>query len=130
MYTLVVDDEVVSRKKMQVILKKYGDCIAFNNGADAIEEFRKSLKMKNHFDLIALDVSMPNMDGPDVLKVIRSIEENYKIPPNKRTIVIMVTADSNQKTVVSSIKAGCNDYLVKPFNKDIVREKLKKFNLI
>ena len=130
MYTFVVDDEVVSRKKMQVILKKYGDCIAFDNGKDAIEKFRESLKSQNYIDFIALDVSMPNMDGPDVLKEIRSIEKNYKIPPNKQVIVIMVTADSNQATVVSSIKAGCNDYLVKPFNKDIVRDKLKKFNLV
>ncbi len=130
MKILVVDDEIVSRKKMQLIMKRYGICLAFDNGKHAIDAFQNALKNGSPFDLVTLDVSMPDMDGREVLIKFRELEVEYNISKNNCAVILMVTANSDQQTVVSSIQAGCNDYVVKPFNKEKINDKLLKFGLL
>ena len=62
-----------------------------------------------HFDLVLLDVMMPNMDGWDTLKAIRKNKKTERIP------VIMITAVNEEQKVVSGLKIGADDYIVKPF---------------
>jgi two-component system chemotaxis response regulator CheY len=64
------------------------------------------------------------MDGVDVLKRIRGMEQDKNVPESKRVKVVMVTARSDKDTIMTSIQAGCNDYVVKPFDKTIVAKKL------
>ena len=66
---LVVDDELVSRKKMQAILRNIGDCQAVNSGKEALALFRDALASGNNYDLICLDIDMPEMDGITVLQM-------------------------------------------------------------
>ena len=73
-------------------------------------EVKKLLsKEEVHFDLILLDVMMPNMDGWDTLKAIRKNKKTEYVP------VIMLTAVSEDQKVVSGLKIGADDYIVKPF---------------
>ncbi len=64
---------------------------------------------KNHFDLILLDVMMPNMNGWETLKAIR------KNPKTKYTPVIMITAVNEEQKMISGLKIGADDYIIKPF---------------
>jgi len=77
-------------------------------------------------DLISLDVQMPEMDGLEVLNRIRGMEREKNVPESQRARVVMVTARSDKDTLMTSIQAGCNDYVVKPFDKAIVAKKLTK----
>lgn len=101
---LVVDD---NPKYLADALPMYGyDVTVANDGLEAL----KILDQKEGaFDLILLDVMMPNMDGWDTLKAIRKNKKIKYIP------VIMITAVSEEQKVVSGLRIGADDYIVKPF---------------
>ena len=101
---IVVDD---NPKYLADALPMYGyDVTVANDGLEAL----KILDQKEGaFDLILLDVMMPNMDGWDTLKAIRSNKKIKYIP------VIMITAVSEDQKVVSGLRIGADDYIVKPF---------------
>ncbi len=131
MKALVVDDEVVSRKKMVKILGKYGECQEAVNGKDAIEKFSvNAVDETEPFDVITLDISMPDMSGLDVLTKIRKIEAEQAIEKKDQVKILMVTAKSEKDTVRSSIKGGCNDYVIKPFNNQSIGIKLERVGLL
>ncbi len=99
---LVVDD---NPKFLADALPMYGyDVTVANDGLEALK-----ILMNKTFDLILLDVMMPNMDGWDTLKAIRNNKKTQYIP------VIMITAVSEDQKVVSGLKIGADDYIVKPF---------------
>lgn len=99
---LVVDD---NPKFLADALPMYGyDVTVANDGLEALK-----ILMNKTFDLILLDVMMPNMDGWDTLKAIRNNKKTQYIP------VIMITAVSEDQKVVSGLKIGADDYVVKPF---------------
>ena len=101
---LIVDD---NPKFLKDALPMYGYEITI--AEDGIEALKILGNEDSHFDLILLDVMMPNMNGWDTLKAIRKNEKTQYIP------VIMITAVSEEQKVVSGLKIGADDYIVKPF---------------
>ena len=101
---LLVDD---NPKYLADALPMYGyDVTVVTNGIDALKELSKEDKS---YDLVLLDVMMPQMNGWDTLKAIRS-NKNHKYLP-----VIMITAVNEDQKIVSGLKIGADDYIVKPF---------------
>lgn len=124
MKILVVDDELVSRKKMQMIMEGIGECLAVENGADALNACMQAWESLTPFDLITLDIVMPDMDGTEVLFRIRKIEEERNIPKEKKIKIFMVTSQSEKDTIITCIQGGCDDFITKPFNRETVTKKL------
>lgn len=129
MRILVVDDELVSRKKMEIIMSSFGECVAVDSGETALIVFEAALADKKPFDLITLDVSMPQMDGTEVLFEIRKTEQQHSLSKDKRSKVIMVTAQSDKDTVITCIQAGCDSYVVKPFDRASITGRLVELGL-
>ncbi|MBU1168428.1 MAG: response regulator [Proteobacteria bacterium] len=125
MRILVVDDDMVSRKKMEKILQEFGECFLVESGQDAIKVFTEAWAMGIPFDLITLDIGMPDISGIDVLKHIRQIEKDKAIAKDKLSQIMMVTSHADQEVVVGSLNAGCNTYIVKPFERGRVLEKVE-----
>jgi two-component system, chemotaxis family, chemotaxis protein CheY len=131
MKALVVDDEIVSRKKMIKILGKYGECEEAENGEEAIEKFSvNTIDGNDPFDVITLDISMPDMSGIAVLERIRNIEKEKSVSKEKQVKILMVTSKSDKEVVRSSIEGGCNDYIIKPFNNQSIQIKLERVGLL
>lgn len=126
MKILVVDDELVSRKKMGKIMESFGECVTVDSGRAALSDLGAALTKKEPFDLITLDVSMPEMDGVEVLSEIRRMEKERNIPKEMKAKVIMVTAQSDKSTILACIKAGCDNYVVKPFDRPAWQKNLRK----
>lgn len=101
---LIVDD---NPKFLADALPMYGYDVTV--AIDGLEALKILSKENIHFDLVLLDVMMPNMDGWDTLKAIRKNKETETLP------VIMLTAVSEDQKVVSGLKIGADDYVVKPF---------------
>ncbi len=101
---LVVDD---NPKYLADALPMYGYDVTI--AKDGLEALKILDSKEGAFDLILLDVMMPNMDGWDTLKAIRNNKKIKYIP------VIMITAVSEEQKVVSGLKIGADDYIVKPF---------------
>ncbi|MFD0869180.1 sigma-54 dependent response regulator [Chlamydia abortus] len=112
---LVVDDAAFMRMMIRDILTKngYEVCGEANDGFQAVEKY-KELKP----DLITMDITMPEMDGIQALKEIKSFDPNAK--------VIMCSAMGQQAMVIDAIQAGAKDFIVKPFQADRVIEAIKK----
>jgi len=129
MRILVVDDELVSRKKMEIIMRTLGECVAVDSGEAALKAFKDAIVNGVPFDLISLDVSMPEMDGTEVLYEIRKIEKKSNLPRKKWSKIIMVTAQSDKETVMLCIQVGCDSYITKPFDRAIVAKKLVELGM-
>ncbi len=130
MKIMIVDDEIVSRMKMQKILNSVGECEAFESGVESLETFWQAIENHAPFDVITLDITMPEMDGTEILSKIRQIETEMKVPKEKRVKVLMVTSQVDEDTVRTCIQAGCDEYIAKPFDKVLILEKFRKMELI
>ena len=112
---LVVDDNLINRKKMRMSVRALGhNSTLAENGMVALEALRN-----NTFDVVLLDLVMPEMDGFDVLRELKSDKRLSHIP------VIVVTAyDEQTDSVVKAIELGAEDVLPKDFNPVLLKARL------
>lgn len=113
---LVVDDDFVSRKLMVEMLKTSAECDTAANGTEAIEAYNYSIRNNAPYDLIILDISMPGMNGIEVLKKIRENEEKARVMVGEGIPIVVVTA--YHETFLDAFNKGCDDYMLKPIKKD------------
>ena len=131
MKALVVEDDFASRKLLQKILAPYGEVDIAVNGVEAIEAFTKSLDEAAPYELILMDIMMPEMDGQTALKNIRAIERERSITAMQEAKVIMTTALDDPKNVVEAYyKGGASSYVPKPIDKQMLLHLLKNLGLI
>ncbi len=116
MKALVVDDS----KSIRQIERKYLEEMGFTvveaeNGQEALERLKENPDVR----LIILDWHMPVMNGYEFLKAVRANPEWNEIK------IMMVTTENQQKSVVEAIMAGANEYLMKPFDKEMLETKIR-----
>ena len=129
MKTLIVDDDFFCRKLLKKFLSPYGECDMASGGDDAILAFKTALDEGNPYDLICLDIMMPNMDGHAVLREIRRIESEMSIEGLEGVKIIMISALSDSKNIMNAFKSGCESFIVKPIDKNKVFFELEKLGL-
>lgn len=123
---LIVDDDEPSRLLLRSLLSEVCDCTLAVDGKEAIEAVQKSIEAKSLYDLVCLDILMPEVDGLDALKRIRQIEGGHNIPEALRCKVLMTTTVSQLSKTMKAFHYGCSAYLVKPIDKnDLIREMKK-----
>ena len=130
MRILVVDDDAPSRKLLTDIASKMGECEGAEGGQEALSAFKKAWEDWRPFNLIFLDVLMPDLDGREVLLKIREIEKEKKVSEQHQVRVIMVTGVSEEETVLDCLRNGCDEFIVKPIDILLVLEKMKKLGLM
>ncbi len=130
MRVLIAEDDFASRKFMLRFFEKYGECDVTVDGKEAVEAFKLAIENGESYDLICLDIMMPEMDGHQALKEIREIEEKMEIPEEERVKIVMATALSETRHVTKAFENGCTAYAGKPINREKLYNLLKKFKLI
>ncbi len=131
MRVLVVEDDFTSRKVLQKILSPFGEVDIAVNGLEAVEAFESSLNDQKPYDLICMDIMMPEMDGQEALKRIRTVEKAHGIRPADEVKVIMTTALDDPKNVVEAYyKGGATSYVPKPIDKHMLLHLLKNLGVI
>lgn len=117
MKILIVDDFAIMRKIIKNLLRNLGykDLYEAENGKEAYFMIKKQ-----KFDLIVTDWNMPEIDGYELLKLIRMNDDISSLP------VIMVTAEAKKQQIVAAAKAGVNGYIIKPFTGNQIKEKIAK----
>ena len=117
---LVVDDSSVIRKVARRILEGLDFQISeAENGEEAIETCKNQLP-----DAILLDWNMPKMDGYDFLRVLR------RLPGGDKPKVVFCTTENDVAHIARALHAGANEYIMKPFDKDIVEAKFQEVGLL
>ena len=113
---LVVDDSSTMRRIIINTLARLGfkDTIQAADGVEAWEAYQNH---KDEISVIITDWNMPNMNGLEFVKKVRAVD--------KETPIIMVTTEGGKKEVITALKAGVNNYIVKPFTPQVLKEKLQ-----
>lgn len=124
MKILIVDDEQVSRKKLSKILETLGDCVAVEDGKQAIQAFKDAYYKGSAFDIVTMDIGLPEMDGNQIVNRLRAMEKEAIQPGEEPVKIIMVTSHSDKDTVLESISSGCDAFIVKPFDAETIIGKL------
>lgn len=130
---LIVDDDFVTRKIFISFLSKYMPCYVAKDGVEAIQAVTESLAGNTpHFDLIIMDIMMPNIDGLQACKAIRQIERSKNIESfaAEAKIFIASTLDDDKTMLKAMYECGADSYLVKPVSFDDLRRHLVRFRII
>ncbi len=130
MRILIAEDEFINQRLLQKYVSHLGECDIAIDGPKALEMVREAMKGGNHYDLIFLDIIMPGMDGLDVLKEIREMENKFNIPESQRAKIIMTTALADRQNVVRAAFQQCDAYLIKPVKPQEIMKKLKTLGLL
>ena len=130
MYTLIVEDDFTSRLLLQTFLSRYGECHVAINGKEAVEAFRLAKQNGRAYDLICMDIMMPEKDGKEALLEIRALEEAGGTFSTSGAKIIMITALDDVKNVVESFRALCDAYVFKPVDTAQLLAHLKTFALV
>jgi two-component system, chemotaxis family, chemotaxis protein CheY len=117
MKMLVAEDDFVSQLLMKEYLRDYGAVQLVVTGTEAVALASAALAAGEPFDLICLDVMMPEMDGQQALREIRAAEATSAASHGKRSKIVMTTALAEHKDIVQAFQSQCDGYLVKPFDR-------------
>ena len=121
MLALVIDDSRTTRMIIGNILREIGlDVLEAANGLEALEQ------MKRHpeIELMLVDWNMPEMNGFDLIRAIRAEHAHDAVR------ILMVTSEAQGEQVNRALRAGANEYLMKPFNKDVLLAKLNLLDVL
>lgn len=126
MKSLVVDDDFTCGYIYQTQLSKFGQCDTLTNGIEAIEAYRTSLNRGNPYDLLVIDIMMPDMNGYEVLKNIRLLEEERQIYFPFCVKIILTTGldDFENRQIEQKLDEVSEVYLVKSNDSNALLEKL------
>jgi two-component system, chemotaxis family, chemotaxis protein CheY len=117
MNILLVDDSKTMRNIQKKILSALGT-VNFVEAGDGLEALAAIQMTPNAFNLIIIDWNMPNMNGLELVTKIRQTD--------KRTLLVMATTEAEKTRVLDAIKAGVNNYVVKPFTPEVLLEKVNQ----
>jgi len=118
---LVVDDSRIMRnivKNTFLSMNIPCDFVESPNGKDALRQLELQ-----PIDLVLLDWNMPELSGIEFLKKVRAMDQYKDLP------IVMVTSEAARYNVIEALKHGATDYLIKPLNERVFREKLSKIKL-
>jgi two-component system chemotaxis response regulator CheY len=116
---ITVDDSSTMRRIIKNTLQKLGfaNILEAEHGVEALEVMAKQAAP---VDMIITDWNMPEMDGLSYVKAVR------EMPAYKETPILMVTTEAAKEDILTALKSGVNNYVVKPFTPDTLQEKVFK----
>jgi len=119
MKILLVDDSKTMRSIQKKVLAAMDPTAQFSEAGDGVEALAAiGGSASAPFDLVLVDWNMPNMDGLTLVTKVRQTD--------KKTPMIMVTTEAEKTRVVDAIKAGVNNYVIKPFTPEMLTDKVKQ----
>jgi two-component system chemotaxis response regulator CheY len=130
MRTLIVEDDFTSRLLLQAFLSQFGECHIAVNGVEAVAAFRAAQASGRAYNLICMDIMMPEMDGQTAVREIRAMEESGGTLSSSGVKIIMTTAVDDVKSVMKSFKSLCDAYLFKPIDTQKLLGQIKEFHLV
>ena len=114
---ITVDDSSTMRRIIKNTVQKLGfeTILEAGNGVEALE-----VMSKNKVDMIVTDWNMPEMDGLTFVKAVRAKDEYKDLP------ILMITTEAAKEDILTALRSGVNNYVVKPFTPETLQEKVFK----
>ncbi len=131
MRVLIVDDDYYCRSMLHDMLRPIAECDIAVNGEEAVFAFKQALDSKNPYDLVCLDLVMPELDGHQTLKEMRSMERESGVHPMSEAKVIVTTVlDDDKETNDAFFLGGATSYMVKPIDEKKLMQELDSLGLL
>lgn len=131
MKCLIVEDDKVSSQVLQKMMSRHGTYDVVVNGQEAVGLFRLAHESNSAYDLILMDIMMPEIDGLQSVLAIRKIEVLMNIPMTKKVKVIMTTALDDPRTIMKALyESDANSYLIKPIRLQKLEDELRALKLV
>jgi len=130
MRVLIVEDNLTNRQLLIKLLSPFGETEVAVDGREAVDIFHKSLALGERYNLICMDIMMPEIDGYEALAQIRQLEAENHVAPEDAVKVIMTTAVDSPSSVAEAKSLRCDGYLIKPIRKLKLMEELQRLELI
>lgn len=127
---LIVEDEFLSRKLVGHYVGKYGKFDVAVNGEEALRAIRDAYEENRPYDVVFLDIMMPDQDGLSVLKTLREYEAGRGVSAAEGIKVVMTTALGDAKSVMEAFRNQCEAYITKPYTEEAFAVQLRKLGLI
>jgi two-component system chemotaxis response regulator CheY len=125
MKALVVDDDFSNRLLLQRFLTELGEVHIAVDGEEAVEAVRLALANREPYELILLDINMPQLDGQQTLRIIRELEDRYGMTGTRHSKVVMTTALADKENVLEAFREQADAYLLKPVQKPRLLETVR-----
>lgn len=129
MKILIVEDDESSILLLKRYLQHQGETVIAENGEKAVALFREARDQSLPFDLVCLDIMLPLLDGQEVLKRIRALEEEVGIAGLACCKVVMLTALRDASNVMRAFRSQCEVYLSKPISKERLYREIRSLGL-
>lgn len=127
---LLVEDDFASRLLLQTFLSSYGECHVAVNGREAVEAYAAALGRGEKYDLICMDIMMPEMDGREAVSRLRALEEKHGILSTYGAKILMTTAVDDIESVSRCFEELCDGYLKKPIHLAKLLAAMKSHQLV
>jgi len=130
MKVLIVDDVQANCRVLKAHLARYGECDIAATGREAVAAFQTAWINNAPYQLICLDVMLPDIDGMKVLSVVRKMEEAMKVEESERVKVFMITSLDETSIRLKARELGVHTYITKPISSKELSESLHREGLI
>lgn len=130
MLTLIVEDDPGSCKILQRMVEPFGTCDIATDAGAALYAITAALEAGHHYDLICLDMQLPDGDGHQVLQQLRNLEEKRGLTYQQQCKVLVISVLKDGKTIMQAFRHQCEGYLTKPFDPERLQEQLLALNLL
>ncbi|MGA2050545.1 MAG: response regulator [Terracidiphilus sp.] len=128
MRSLVVEDDATNRKLLQAFLSRYGECDIAVDGKEAVNTVGRAHQNHQGYDLVCMDLRMPQLDGQEAIREIRKQEAASGVL--KIAKIIVTTIHTDTEDITAALLGRCNAYLVKPIDTAKLKKELKALGLI
>lgn len=127
---LIVEDDFASRRLLQRLLSRVGECDIAVDGHEGVLAFQEALNAGQPYHLVCLDIMMPKLNGQDVLKQMRDLESQRGVLSSQGSKIIMITALGDMKNVMSAYHSLCDGYIAKPITSGDLSGVLRELKFI
>lgn len=127
MRILVIDDEIVALTRMTKLFSRWGKADGANSGIEALKLFSKSYEDGILYDLITIDINIPDISGIDLIEKLVEIEKEHDPDGGWSSKKVVITAEGNLQNLQMAKARGCDDFLVKPVKLKVLEEKIKSW---
>jgi two-component system chemotaxis response regulator CheY len=130
MRSLIADDNSVNRIVLKKMLEKHGPCDEVTNGREVLAALEAAWRQDRPYDLLCLDIMMPELNGQEVLRAIRKREAERGLPPSGGIKVIVTSVLDDARTIQQAFRDHCEAYMIKPVSRAALDGNLRKLGLV
>jgi HD-like signal output (HDOD) protein/CheY-like chemotaxis protein len=127
---LIVDSDKACRGALRSMLQGLSDCDEALDREAALGLFQEAHATGQPFDLITLDIAMPDMREESIIKEFRGIEDRLQVPYEQRACILVISELSERQLKIDCIVDGCDDFIEKPVGTELIMNKLAQFGLV